>query len=99
MAEITAPKQTKKAQLIALLSKGKPVNLDTLSSALGWQRHTTSAAMTRLKQEGHNVLSEKVEGQVRTYRIDGNKPAPDGAKDASSHQATNPDAAVEAKAA
>ena len=72
MAQNTTPKQTKKAQLIGLLSGTKPVSLDALSSALGWQRHTTSAAMTRLKQAGHNIISEKIEGAAddRTYRID-----------------------------
>ena len=65
-----APKTTKKAQLIDLLSKAKPVSLDTLSSALGWQRHTTSAAITRLRQEGLNVLSIKKEGVSRTYQIE-----------------------------
>lgn len=69
MAQSTTPKQTKKAQLIALLSTNKPVSLDALSSALGWKRHTTSAAMTRLKQEGHNLISEKAEGKARLYRI------------------------------
>ena len=71
MAQNTASKQTKKAQLIALLSGAKSVSLDALSSALGWQRHTTSAAMTRLQQAGHKIISEKTDGAVgRTYRIE-----------------------------
>ena len=71
MVEITSPKQTKKAKLIAMLSKDKPANLKALSSALGWKPHTTSAAMTRLKQAGHNLISEKADGAAsRTYRID-----------------------------
>ena len=83
MAQNTASKQTKKAQLIALLSGAKSVSLDTLSSALGWQRHTTSAAMTRLKQAGHKIISEKTDGAVgRTYRIeavqDQPQPSPGG---------------------
>jgi biotin operon repressor len=83
MAQNTASKQTKKAQLIVLLSGAKSVSLDTLSSALGWQRHTTSAAMTRLKQAGHKIISEKTDGAVgRTYRIeavqDQPQPSPGG---------------------
>ena len=83
MAQNTASKQTKKAQLIALLSGAKSVSLDALSSALGWQRHTTSAAMTRLKQTGHKIISEKTDGAVgRTYRIeavqDQPQPSPGG---------------------
>lgn len=83
MAQNTASKQTKKAQLIALLSGAKSVSLDALSSALGWQRHTTSAAMTRLQQAGHKIISEKTDGAVgRTYRIeaiqDQPQPSPGG---------------------
>ena len=83
MAQNTASKQTKKAQLIALLSGAKSVSLDDLSSALGWQRHTTSAAMTRLKQAGHKIISEKTDSAVgRTYRIeavqDQPQPSPGG---------------------
>ena len=62
-------KQTKKSQLIQLLSAGKPACLDELSGALGWQRHTTSAAMTRLKQEGYQLVSEKPDGKRRVYHL------------------------------
>ena len=83
MAQNTASKQTKKAQLVALLSGAESVSLDTLSSALGWQRHTTSAAVTRLQQAGHKIISEKTDGAVgRTYRIeavqDQPQPSPGG---------------------
>ena len=67
--KVTPRKSTKKSQLIDLLSAGKSVSLDKLSSALGWQRHTTSAAMTRLKQDGHALVSEKEHGGTRLYRI------------------------------
>ena len=63
------PKQTKKSQLIELLSAGSPISVEKLSSALGWQKHTTSAAMTRLKQEGHNLISSKMGGEPRGYQI------------------------------
>ena len=81
--QASTPKQTKKSQLIALLSQGVPVSLDGLGSVLGWQRHTTSAAMTRLKQAGHKIISEKTDGAVgRTYRIeavqDQPQPSPGG---------------------
>ena len=63
------PKPTKKSQLIELLSAGAPITVEKLSSALGWQKHTTSAAMTRPKQEGHNLISSKVDGKPRGYQI------------------------------
>ena len=42
-----------------------------LSSALGWQRHTTSAALTRLKQEGYPLQSSKPDGSARVYELSG----------------------------
>lgn len=64
-------KATKKSQLIDLLSKGPAASLDKLSSALGWQRHTTSAAITRLKQEGYVITSDKPDGKARVYALRG----------------------------
>ena len=64
-----AKRQTKKARLVDLLSRDAPVCLDKLSSALGWQRHTVSAAMTRLKQQGHAIVSVKEAGKQRMYAI------------------------------
>ena len=69
VAPATPPKQTKKSQLIKLLSEGAPISVEKLSSTLGWQKHTTSAAMTRLKQEGYNLISSKVHGEPRGYQI------------------------------
>ena len=69
VAPATPPKQTKKSQLVELLSEGAPISVEKLSSALGWQKHTTSAAMTRLKQEGHNLISCKADGKPRGYQI------------------------------
>lgn len=66
-----ATKQNKKSKLISLLSGEAPVDLDKLSSALGWQRHTTSAALTRLKQEGYPLQSSRPEGSVRVYELNG----------------------------
>lgn len=68
-----AKRQTKKAKLIELLSADAPISLDKLSSSLGWQRHTTSAAMTRLRQDGHNMISSKADGGPRSYQISAQK--------------------------
>ena len=86
----SAPKQTKKSQLIELLSGGKAICLDKLSSALGWQRHTTSAAMTRLKQEGHNLISERTDGKARAYRIDADPAAKEDGTSATVKGQTGP---------
>ena len=86
----TPRKPTKKSQLIELLSGGKAICLDKLSSALGWQRHTTSAAMTRLKQEGHNLVSERTDGKARAYRIDADPAAKEDGTSATVKGQTGP---------
>lgn len=59
--------RTKKAKLIALLSGKSPKSLNQLGKLLGWKRHTVSAAITRLKQEGHGIVSMSIEGGPRVY--------------------------------
>lgn len=37
--------------------------------ATGWLPHTTRAALTGLKKKGHEITSEKAEGEERVYRV------------------------------
>lgn len=61
---------TKKAKLIALLSKDAGADIATLSTALGWQAHTTRAALTGLRKGGHRIeTSKQAGGGGRFYRI------------------------------
>jgi hypothetical protein len=65
-------KVTKKAQLISLLSKNAGSDVDDISKRFGWLPHTTRAALTRLRQAGYKISSEKT-GKSKTskYRITG----------------------------
>jgi Protein of unknown function (DUF2924)/Protein of unknown function (DUF3489) len=59
-AEIIAPKasprpDTKKARLIARLEHARGVDVATLSTELGWQPHSTRAALTGLRKDGYTI--------------------------------------------
>ena len=61
---------TKKAQLIKLLSGRAGSDIAGLSKKLGWQPHTTRAALTRLRQSGYEISSVKqINGKPSKYRI------------------------------
>lgn len=63
---------TKKARLINLLSKKPGSDVAGISKKLGWLPHTTRAALTRLRQAGYEIASEKTgKGKVSKYRITG----------------------------
>lgn len=51
----TATKPRKKDQLIALLQAEAGVTVPDIAAALGWQPHTTRAALTGLKKAGHTI--------------------------------------------
>ena len=64
------PGQTKRARLIDLLKRANGSDVATLSHELGWQQHTTRAALTGLRKTGFVI--ERVRsgaGRTATYRI------------------------------
>ena len=63
----SAPK-TKNQQVIDLLSRDGGATLEETSTLVGWLPHSTRSFMTGLKNKGHNIESDKVDG-VRRYRI------------------------------
>jgi hypothetical protein len=64
------PRNTKKAQLIRLLSIKAGADVAAISGKLGWQPHTTRAAITGLKKAGYEVTTEKPDPDKPTrYRI------------------------------
>jgi predicted ArsR family transcriptional regulator len=75
-ATADAPKRvTKKDQLIRMLSGKAGAEIGKISAQLGWQPHTTRAALTRLKAAGYELASERSgEGRPLRYRISA-KPA------------------------
>jgi predicted ArsR family transcriptional regulator len=69
MTKSPKPK-TKKQQLIQLLTRKSGADVATISKKLGWQTHTTRAALTGLRKAGYEVLGEKPdEGKPKRYRI------------------------------
>jgi DNA-binding MarR family transcriptional regulator len=58
---------TKQDQLIALLS-GDGITIAELGETLGWLPHTVRAALTRLRQKGHEIARVR-EDKVSRYRI------------------------------
>ncbi len=70
MQKTKAAVPTKTAQLIRLLRRKNGADLATLSNRLGWQPHTTRAALSRLRKAGHNLTREPSEsGKPSRYRI------------------------------
>ena len=69
MTKSPKPK-TKKAQLIQMLNRKAGVDVATISDRLGWQSHTTRAALTGLRKAGFEISAEKTgEGKPLSYRI------------------------------
>jgi len=74
-AATTAPRMSprpdsKKAQLIARLEDPPGVDVATLSAEMGWQPHSTRAALTGLRKEGYMIERLPSEpDQATRYRI------------------------------
>ena len=67
-----AAKTTKKAKLIALLSRKSGADVPSLSATLGWLPHTTRAALTGLRKAGYEITSVKPgNGRPSRYQIIG----------------------------
>lgn len=65
-----ASRTTKKDQLIKLLGSKSGTDIKSLSEKLGWQPHTTRAAMSGLRKAGYEVTGEKpVKGSMSKFRI------------------------------
>ncbi|MDG1737509.1 MAG: DUF3489 domain-containing protein [Paracoccaceae bacterium] len=61
---------TKKDQLIKLLGTKSGADIATLSEKLGWQQHTTRAAMSGLRKAGYSIVGTKpARGGLARYRI------------------------------
>ncbi|WP_162798346.1 DUF2924 domain-containing protein [Sulfitobacter sp. SK011] len=55
----TGSRTTKKDQLIKLLGSKSGADIKSLSEKLGWQQHTTRAAMSGLRKAGYEVAAER----------------------------------------
>jgi hypothetical protein len=63
-------KATKKARLIAMLSRKSGADVPSLSTTLGWLPHTTRAALSGLRKAGYEITSIKAgNGKPMRYQI------------------------------
>lgn len=67
-AQNDARASTKTERLLAMLRQSEGASLEEMSEALGWQQHSTRAALTGLRRKGHDVVRDK-QGSVTIYRI------------------------------
>ncbi len=60
---------TKKDQLIKLLGRKNGADIKALSDKLGWQHHSTRAALSGLRKAGYELEIQKLEGKPARYTI------------------------------
>ncbi len=66
----TPKSKTKKAQLVQMLRRKTGADVGAISEKLGWQPHTTRAALSGLRKAGFNVIRDDGSGnQSPRYRI------------------------------
>ena len=63
-------RETKQALVLGLLQRKQGASLAELVAATGWLPHTTRAALTRLRQGGHDLQKEKRDTGETAYRIE-----------------------------
>jgi hypothetical protein len=64
------PRETKRAWLIRLLKSHGGPDIAALSAKLGWQHHSTRAALTGLRKAGFTIERTKPDGgDPACYRI------------------------------
>lgn len=69
-ASKATPRRTKRAQLIRMLKGAKGADVAQISQTLGWQRHTSRAALTGLRKAGFTIERSAGDGSgASVYRI------------------------------
>ncbi|WP_152450404.1 MULTISPECIES: DUF3489 domain-containing protein [unclassified Roseivivax] len=68
---LSRTQKTKTAKVLSLLSRKAGADLATLQSATGWQAHLVRAALSRLRQAGHQITyaPPTKHGDKGTYRL------------------------------
>lgn len=60
---------SKSSLVLQMLQRLEGATIAQIATTTGWLPHTTRAALTGLKKKGHEITSEKAEGQDRVYRV------------------------------
>ncbi len=61
--------RTKADTILRLIKRSKGAAIAELQGATGWQAHSLRAALTRLRNNGHEVVRTKDNGGITRYRI------------------------------
>jgi hypothetical protein len=65
-----APRESKTAQVVAMLQRPEGATISEIMEKMGWLKHTVRGFMAgAMKKAGYTVESFKLEGGERTYRI------------------------------
>ncbi|MFL5078940.1 MAG: DUF3489 domain-containing protein [Microvirga sp.] len=68
-ASADRPAETKQARVVRMLQRDGGASVAELAAAMGWLPHTTRAALTRLRQSGHELVRGKRDTGETSYRI------------------------------
>ena len=63
------PTETKQARVVRMLQRDGSASVAELATAMGWLPHTTRAALTRLRQNGHELVKAKRDTGETSYGI------------------------------
>jgi hypothetical protein len=63
------PAETKQALVVRMLQRDGGASIAELAAAMSWLPHTTRAALTRLRQSGHELAKDKRDTGETAYRI------------------------------
>ena len=73
LSSVVEPKpakaSSKSSLVLQMLQRSEGATIAQIVAATGWLPHTTRAALTGLKKKGHEITSDKVEGEERVYRV------------------------------
>jgi hypothetical protein len=72
LSPATPTRPSKKAAIVALLERPDGAALNDLTKATGWQAHSVRAALTGLRKEGKELLSDKDAAGITHYRLAAN---------------------------
>ncbi len=60
---------SKSSMVLGMLQRPEGATINQIVATTGWLHHTTRAALTGLKKKGHEIASEKAEGEERLNRV------------------------------
>ncbi len=62
-------KPTQTAPILKLLRRPMGASVAELQKAVGWKNHSIRAALTVLRNKGHDVVRDKSDAGISRYRV------------------------------